>query len=178
TGLNLNGGTIQDAAGSALSGPVQGDLAQQVVLSFSSAVATFSQNFGFGYDPSQMFDGNFTRLNGWAIFRDDGTANETHSETALLTLSSPLPAGHYSLTFNLYQFNNPGSSLGDFSLGYATDNSPTLSSTETPFAITDAKSLNGTTFTFPTLGQILATGPVPSDEVYTITVDVNSAAPI
>src|SRR5262249_49389208 len=87
--------------------------------------------------------------------------------------------GHYSLTFKLYQLhNNPGHSLGDFSLGYATDRSPILTSTETLFTVTGATSQNGTTFTFPSLGQIITTGTVPATDVYTITVDVNSAVPI
>jgi hypothetical protein len=45
-------------------------------------------------------------------------------------------------------------------------------------SITGATSLNGTTFSFPAPGQILAGGPVPATEVYTITAEVNSAAPI
>jgi len=69
-------------------------------------------------------------------------------------------------------------SIGDFSLGYATIDSPTLTSAETPFRIISASSLNGTTFTFPAPGQILAGGPVPATDVYTITVEVNSADPI
>src|SRR5215470_3878593 len=109
-----------------------------------------------------MIDGDFSGNNGWAIWQGEGIADPTLSETALLTLDTPLAAGHYSLTFTLYQqHGNPGHSLGDFSLGYSTDLSPNLSSTETPFVITGATSLNGTTFTFPATGQILATGPVP-----------------
>src|SRR5262249_4439264 len=83
--------------------------------------------------------------------------------------------GHYSLTFKFYQLhNNPGHSLGDFSLGYATSINPTLTSADTPLTITGASSPNGTTFTFPAPGQILAGGPVPATDVYTITADVNS----
>src|SRR5262249_41004204 len=150
-------------------------------LSFSGAVATFYETDGsLVFYPSQMIDGNFTSYtNGWAIYRDNGSADQTQSETALLTLSAPLAAGGYYFTFNLFQVHRyPCHVLGDFSLGYATDSSPTLTSTETPFTIIGASSLNGTTFTFPAQGQILAGGPVPATDVYTITVDVNSARPI
>src|SRR5262249_20352094 len=102
----------------------------ETALSFSSAVATFYQPFQ-NWSPSQMIDGDFSAINGWAIWRGGGIADPTLSETALLTFSSPLPAGHHFLTFKLYQLHdNPGHSLGDFSLGYATTGSPTLASAE------------------------------------------------
>jgi Ca2+-binding RTX toxin-like protein len=158
---------------------VVGTSASASMLTFSSAVATFHQTWDQDNDPSQMIDGNFAPNNAWAIYRGDGVANATLSETALLTLTTPLAAGHYSLTFTFYQYHgNPGHSLGDFSLGYATDASPGLSSADTPLVITGASSLNGTTFTFPATGQILAGGSVPAIDVYTIIADVNSATPI
>jgi hypothetical protein len=150
-------------------------------LTFSSAVATFAQTWDHNLQPSQMIDGDTTPNNGWGIYRGDNDPNpdRTLSETALLILATPLAAGAYSITFTLYQYHgNPGHSLGDFSLGYSTSASPALSDTNTPFVITGASSLNGTTFTFPATGQIIAGGPVPSTDVYTITAYVNSADPI
>ena len=113
---------------------------------FSSAIATFQQTWDLNFNSSQMIDGNFTPNNGWAIYRGDNDPNpdRTLSETALLTMTTPLGAGAYSLNFTLYQYHgNPGHSLGDFSLGYVTSASPALSDVNTPLVITGASSLNG-----------------------------------
>jgi hypothetical protein len=74
---------------------------------------------------------------------------------ALLTIASPLPAGHYDLTFKLYQnyFGNPGHILGDFALAYATAASPTLSSAQTRVSIQSESSLNGMTFSLLSPGE-------------------------
>jgi hypothetical protein len=56
-----------------------------------------------------MIDGNFTSINGWAVWRGEGILDPTRSENALLTLADPLAAGAYSFTFTLYQLHgNPG----------------------------------------------------------------------
>jgi hypothetical protein len=136
----------------------------------SSATATFTQPLG-GWDPSQMIDGTTSGVNGWAIYQFNQLGgDQTLSATALFTLASPLAPPYSSLTITIYQ--NYGSShlLGNFALGYATDASPTLASTETPFTVIGASSVNGTTFGFPATGQILAGGPLPDTDVYTITV--------
>ena len=95
-------------------------------VEFSSAVATFTE---VTWDaPSRLIDGDFTGAlgNGWSVFNFDTAGAE--AADALLTLASPLPAGHYSLTFTIYQnYWNPGHILGDFALDYTTAASPTLS---------------------------------------------------
>ena len=83
-----------------------------------------------------MIDGDFTgpQGNGWSVFNYDTGGSE--AADALLTLASPLPAGHYGLTFTIYQnYWNPGHILGDFALDYTTAASPTLSSPQTPVSI-------------------------------------------
>src|SRR5262249_19607814 len=70
--------------------------------------------------------------------------------------------------------------LGDFSLGFSTDAMPTLSSTNIPFTITGASSLEGATFTSLGVGQLLVSGSDPgvTTDVYTIYLTENSPVPI
>ena len=68
--------------------------------------------------------------------------------------------------------------MGDFSLGYTTDATPNLSSVFTPFTITAATSLNGSTLTSLGNGELLDSGLLPITDVYTITVTSDSADPI
>ena len=144
---------------------------------FSSAVATYYQGF---FAPSQMIDGILSGTNGWAIAQGTGTGDQTLSESALLTIQSPLAAGPHSLTFTIYQNYGAQHLLGDFSLGYTTDASPTLTSTDNLLSITSASSLNGVTFSYPTQGQILVTNPnsAPDTDIYTIQANINSAAAV
>ena len=109
-------------------------------VAFSSATATFYQTYNGDWLPSQMIDGitavqpgSDPPANGWAIYQNNGQSDQTYSETALLTLASPLSAGPHTWTITLYQNYGNGHLLGDFSLGYSTDATPTLSSTDTPF---------------------------------------------
>jgi hypothetical protein len=145
---------------------------------FSTAVATFTE---VTWDPSKMIDGDFTGAqgNGWSVFNFDTGSAE--AADALLTLASPLPAGHYSLTFTIYQnYWNPGHILGDFALDYTTAASPTLSSPQTPVSILSVSSLNGTTFSLLSPGELLANTSNNSlgTDTYTITAFVDSASPI
>ena len=101
---------------------------------------------------------------------------------ALLTLASPLVAGQYDLTFRIYQnyYGNPGHLLGDFELAYTTAASPTLSSPQTPVSIESATSLNGTTFSFLSPGELLANSSQNSvgTDTYTISASIDLPAPI
>jgi hypothetical protein len=63
-------------------------------------------------------------------------------------------------------------------LGYTTDKNPSLSSTFTPFTITGATTLNGSTLTSVGNGQLLDTGLLPVTDVYTITMTSKSQGPI
>ena len=142
---------------------------------FSSAVATFYQ---IDYAPSKMIDGDFSNAqgNGWAVAGLSDAAAD-----ALLTIASPLPAGQYNLTFKIYQnYNNPGHILGDFALDYTTAASPTLSSTQIPVSIQNASSLNGTTFSLLSPGELLTNTSNNSlgIDTYTISAIVYSAFPI
>src|ERR1035437_9320383 len=108
--------------------------AQASSVVFSSANATFSQTCcGGPYPPSQMIDGTTSGDNGWAVY----SGSVSNAANALLTLTTPLAAGSYNLTFTIYQnFGTTSAAayyhtLGDFSLGYTTDTSPTLSSLRT-----------------------------------------------
>ena len=106
-------------------------------MTFSDATATFYQTFdNLGqpgtFLPSQMIDGIISTVdNGWAIYRANGQSDQTLSETALLTLANPVQAGPEQWRFTIYQSGAfaPGHFLGDFSLGYTTDETPSLSST-------------------------------------------------
>jgi hypothetical protein len=154
--------------------------ASAALVPFSSGVATYNQP---AWNASEMIDGITTGANGWAILRGDQSTNnpshnETLSETALLTFSNALAPGYDVLTISIYQNYGGQHTLGDFSLGYATDATPTLASAETPFTISGATSQNGTSFTFPAADQILAGGPSPDTDVYTITAIADSALPI
>src|SRR5262249_33226954 len=107
------------------------NVTQTSPVTFSSAVATFYEVEN-NWALSQMIDGIFTGpnggINGWSVF--DSATGISEGADALLTIASPLPAGHYNLTFKIYQnyFGNPGHILGDFALAYTTAASPTLSS--------------------------------------------------
>jgi hypothetical protein len=148
-------------------------------VTFNNATATFYQTYNGSWLPSQMIDGITTPGNGWAIYQNnDQGGDQTHSETALLTLASPVAAGPHVWTITLYQNNEGGHLLGDFSLGYSTDLTPNVSSTEIPFTVTGASSLNGTTFTSLGGGQLLAGGLLPETDVYTIILTENSPVPI
>jgi PEP-CTERM motif len=145
-------------------------------LVFSSATATFSQNGIFGdFNAGKTIDSDFSSSNGWAIFAG-GEGDPTTSQTLFLGLASPLASGPQTLSFNLYQLytDNPGHLLGDFSLGYTTDVAPTLLSSQTAFSLTGETSLNGTTFTSPAGGQLIASSSAGID-VYTITASSNAA---
>ena len=151
-------------------------------LTFSSAQATAWQHpHDFpsdptNYAPSLLIDGNPTKSIGWAIY-----PAVSSNQTALLTLSSPLAAGPQTLTFKMYFDDSPSAFhlLGDFSLGYTTATSPTLTSSETTFtSIISTSSLNGSTLTYTASGEILDTGNLPATDVYTIKVTEDSAAPI
>jgi hypothetical protein len=156
-------------------------------VTFSGASATFYQTSPTGpWLPSEMVDGIITTgnspVNGWAIYRDNGQADQTLSETALLTLAAPVKAGPEIWTIKIYQDYVGGGGgahlLGDFSLGYTTDKNPSLSSTFTPFTITGATTLNGSTLTSVGNGQLLDTGLLPITDVYTITMSSKSQGPI
>lgn len=147
-------------------------------MTFSSAQATFHQTFDRDWNPAEMIDGTLSGFNGWAIYRNNGGGDQTLSESALFTLQNALASGPQSLTFTISQNYDQQHLLGDFSLGYTTDASPTLASAETLFTINGASSLNGSTFTFPTTGNILVGGAIPNTDVYTIEAGVDSATPI
>ena len=151
-------------------------------VTFSDATATYYQTSG-NWLPSQMIDGIIsTGDNGWAIYRFDGQSDQTLSETALLTLASPIATGPQTWTITINQDYVGGGGgahlLGDFSLGYTTDATPNLSSVFTPFTITAATSLNGSTLTSLGNGELLDSGLLPITDVYTITVTSNSVDPI
>jgi hypothetical protein len=130
---------------------------------FSDATATYYQTYNGSWLPSQMIDGIIdTGGNGWAIYQDNGQSDQTLSETALLTLASPIAAGPHTWTITINQDYVGGGGgahlLGDFSLGYTTDATPNLSSAFTPLTITAATSLNGSTLTSLGNGELLDSG--------------------
>ena len=156
-------------------------------VTFSGATATFYQTSPTGpWLPSEMVDGIITTgnnpVNGWAIWQSNGQADQTLSETALLTLASPVHAGPevWTITINQDYLGGGGGKhlLGDFSLGYTTDKTPTLSSTFIPFTITSTSTLNGSTLTSLGNGQLLDNGLLPLTDVYTIIATSKSQGPI
>jgi len=159
------------------------DQAKTATVTFGSASVTYYQTFNGNWLPSQMIDGIISANgNGWAIYRNDGQPDHTLSETALLTISTPVPAGAQAWTITIYQsyVGSVGGAhlLGDFSLGYTTDVPPTLTSGFTPFAVTSAKSLNGSTLTSLGNGHLLDNGLLPATDIYTIALTSNSLDPI
>ena len=141
------------------------------------ATATFHQTFDRNWDPSEMIDGITTGSNGWAIYRDNGAPDQTLTETALFTLASPLAAGATSIAFTLIQNYIDSHTLGDFSLGYTTDATPTLSGTYVPFVVTGESATNSVTFT--TSGdEVVVSGANPANNIYTITASTDAAAAI
>ena len=156
----------------AASGP-----ASAASIVFGAATATFHQTFDRNWDPSEMIDGVTTGSKGWAIYRNDGASDQTLSETALFTLASPLSAGATSIAFTMIQNYVESHTLGDFSLGYTTDATPTLGGTYQPFAITGESATNPVTFTAAG-DEVMVSGANPADNVYTITVSTDAAAPI
>jgi hypothetical protein len=152
-------------------------------VTFSGATATYYQTYNGTWLPSQMIDGIIsTQTNGWAIYRDNGQPDQTLSETALLTLASPVHAGPEIWTITINQDYVGGGAgahlLGDFSLGYTTDKTPSLSSAFIPFTITAATSLNGSTLTSLGNGQLLDNGLLPITDIYTIIMTSKSHGPI
>ena len=176
--VSVINGSYHDTAGNAGTG---GSTTASAV-NFSSAVATFYEVQN-DWAPSQMIDGIFTGpggINGWSVYNYATGVSE--AADALLTIASPLPAGKYELTFTIYQnyYGNPGHLLGDFALDYTTVASPTLSSPQTPVSIQLASSLNGTTFSYLSPGELLANTSKNSigTDTYTISALVDSASPI
>jgi hypothetical protein len=135
-------------------------------VTFSGATATYYQTYGGTWLPTQMIDGIMKGNNGWAIFRNDGTVDQTHSETALLTLATPLSADKHERLLVEMPLGSSNHELGEFGLAYTSDPTPTLSSPSTPFTIDSARSLNGTTFTSIGPGILLAGGPRPFVDTY------------
>jgi Bacterial Ig-like domain len=131
-----------------------------------------------------MIDGIFTGpnggINGWSVY--DSATGMADGADALLTIASPLPAGQYNLTFKIYQnyFGNPGHILGDFALAYTTAASPALSSAQTRVSIQNESSLNGTTFSLLSSGELLANTSQNSigTDTYTISATIDSASPL
>jgi hypothetical protein len=156
---------------------------QATTLSFSSADQTFAQNGPGGlWSAALMIDGCSASClpypSGWAVY--NFSTGQAEAATALLTLTTPVAAGPQNWTVTLYQnlSSPPQHLLGDFSLGYSTAASPTLSSSETLFTITGASSLNGTTFTPLGPSELLAGGPTPNTDVYTISLTEDSLLPV
>jgi len=152
-------------------------------VTFSDATATFYQTYNGTWLPSQMIDGIISpTTNGWAIYQNNGQPDQALSETALLTLASPVHAGPevWTITINQAYLGGGGGKhlLGDFSLGYTTDKNPTLSSSFIPFTITSAKTLNGSTLNSLGNGQLLDTGALPLTDLYTIIATSKSQGPI
>lgn len=162
----------------ALFGAVAAAGAGAVPVTFSSATATFFQTFDRSWSPAEMFDGITSGNNGWAIFRNDGAADQTRSETALFTLATSLAAGNQNFTFTIQQNYGTSHELGDFSLAYTTAVAPTLASAATAINITSASATSGATFSSTSTGQLLVGGASAPSDVYTIMATVNSAAPI
>src|SRR5262245_9457485 len=144
-------------------------------VTFSDATATFYQTYNGPWLPLQMIDR--TRNDGCAIYRDNGQPDQTLCETALLTLANRVQAGPEDWTITIYQ-DYGEHLLGNFSLGYTTDKTPTLSSTFIPFTITSASTLGSTTLTSLGNGELLDTGPLEYSDVYTITATSMSQGPI
>ena len=182
--VSVINGSYHDAAGNAGTGA-----STMSPVKFSSAVATFYEVEN-NWAPSQMIDGIFTGppgpgayagINGWSVYNYATDVSE--GADALLTLASPLAAGQHTLTFKLYSnyYGNPGHVLGDFALAYTTAASPTLSSPQTPVSIQSASSLNGTTFSLLSPGELLANisqNSIGKDDTYTISASIDSLAPI
>jgi hypothetical protein len=159
--------------------------AQADPVTFSGATATFFQTVLPGpWPPSAMIDGIINAQdNGWAIYRNDpALTDQTQSETALLTIAGRVQAGPENWTFTIIQpfigGGGGGHEIGDFSLAFTTDRSPSLTSEQVPFTITSAMSLNGATLTSLGNGEVLASGFRPLTDVYTITATSKSMGPI
>ncbi len=157
--------------------------AQAAPVVFSSAVATFYEVQN-NWAPSEMIDGIYSGINGWSIYdfsKGNGGPDPgaTSSQTALLSIASPLAAGAYNLTFTLYQ-NWGGHQLGDFSLDYTTATSPILSSPQTPVTIQSASSIYdaGTTFSLLSPGELFVSGDYPDTATYDILATISSVSPI
>src|ERR1035437_2893382 len=157
--------------------------AQASSVGFSSADATFYQTCcGGPFPPSQMIDGTTSGSNGWAVY--SGSNNVSNAANALLTLTTPLAAGSYNLTFTIYQNFGTTSAesfhtLGDFSLGYTTDTSPTLSSLQTLVPNQSASSTDAsTTFTQQGGGDWLVGGTSPAIATYTLLASISSTSAI
>jgi hypothetical protein len=160
--------------------------AQADPVTFSGATATFFQTVLPGpWPPSAMIDGIINAQdNGWAIYRNDpALTDQTQSETALLTIAGHgVMAGPENWTFTIIQpfvgGGAGGHELGDFSLAFTTDKSPSLTSQQIPFTITSATSLNGAILTSVGDGQLLASGVRPITDVYVITASSKSMGPV
>ena len=154
--------------------------AQAVNLPFSSVAATYDQISPGFFPAARMIDGVTNDNSGWAIFRNTGAADDTHSESAVFTLASPLAAGSQTLTFTIFQlYSDPFHVLGNFSLAYTTAAAPALASPQTLLTILSATStVAGTVLTSPSTGRIDVTGTVQATDTYTILVTLNSALPV
>jgi hypothetical protein len=143
-------------------------------IAFRSAKATFVQHqAGYDFSPATMIDGITTGQNGWAI-STLASGEQTRSQTALLTLDSPLDPAAKTITFKIYQNWGSAETLGNFSLGYTAVATPALAGHQTPFRLLGFSATDGATLTSPGAGHLVAGGDNPATAVYTITVAVDA----
>jgi hypothetical protein len=151
-------------------------VAKAQALTFSSASASFTQ---IDHSAAQMINGVLSGENGWAIFRSRGQPDETLTESALFVLESAMPAGAYDLTVTVHHnFSVQQHLLGHFAFGYVTNLAPTLASDFAALPVLTAASLNGSSFSLLPSGEVLAGGPLPAEDVYTIGARLTSPVPV
>jgi hypothetical protein len=93
-------------------------------VGLQNATATFSQSFNGPWLASEMIDGNFGDLNGWAIFQSG--ADPTPPQTAVFETTADLTAPGLSIRMFQNYSSLPGHTIGRYRWSYTTDDRGTF----------------------------------------------------
>lgn len=157
-------------------------------VALQNATATFSQTFTeptvFTID--QAIDGIETSLNGWAISEGPvaNIPNPTGSQTAVFETASDLnPVAGTPVEFTLKSFLGGTHLIGRFRLSATTDDRTTfadglanggdVTANWTVLTPNSFSSVGGVSFTILPDGSLLASGPFPTTDSYTVTVQTD-----
>jgi hypothetical protein len=154
--------------------------AHAATVPLQQATATFSQTGSGDFSVAKAINGTVADDLGWAISPALFSTTIPAQTAAFETVSDIGFAGGSILTFTFTQtHSNPGHNLGRFRLSVTTDNRslfadalPTGGDVTANWTVLDPTSFasaNGTTFTKLGDSSLLAGGPNPATDIYTIT---------
>ena len=146
----------------------------QVIITLQNSTASFSQD---GYPVSATIDGSTAPNTGWAhssLTQNDAAVYETVSDASFST---------YNFTLSNVDTINPTHIVGRFRISATTDarslfadglaTGGAVAANWTVLNLTNLVSSAGSTLTVLGDGSVLASGPVPSIDIYTFSANTN-----